>query len=107
MGLACTTNDQNKVTEEKVKVGKVEFKEQDGGDWAMIGKVINVNDYDIQGNVEVVLFSKNDQKISEFTTLVNNGNPIAPGDSGVFKYEAPKSNFAGAARYHIKFMGEE
>lgn len=105
--VACTTNEQKKVSEEKIKVGKVEFKEQDSGEWAMTGNVINVNDYDIRGKVDVALFNKNDQTISEFTALVNNGNPITPGDSGVFKYEAAKSNFAGATRYHIKFIGEE
>ncbi len=103
----CTTNDKKEVTEEEIKVSKVEFKEQAGGQWAMTGTVINVNDYQIQGNVEIVLFNKNDQTISQFSTEVNDGNPIVPGDSAGFQYTADKNTFAGATRYHVKFLSED
>ena len=103
----CMSNGNQEVYEENVKVGKVEFKELDGGEWAMTGHLININDHQIRGKAEIVLFKKNDQKLSEFSTRVNDGNPIAPGDSGKFEYRADKSTFAGAARYHIKFMDEK
>lgn len=105
--LGYTHDEKKEEAEIKIKVGKVEFKEQDSGNWAMIGKVINVNDFQIQGNVEVALFNKNDQTISQFTTLVDEGDPIAPGDSGVFKYTADKSTFAGATRYHVQFVTKD
>jgi hypothetical protein len=103
----CAGNNSKEKREVVIEMGKVEFKEQDSGGWAMIVKITSVNDFDFQGIVEVVLLDENGQMISQFTNLLNDGDPIAPVEGGVFKYTADQNTLQGASRYQVQFVGED
>lgn len=106
----CTQEKKSaKLVEKKfqVKPANVSFNEQDNGNWAMTGTIRNTRDYAIKGNVEIILLDKNKKPLTNFTTPVNGGNPIEPGDSAEFKYTAKKEAFAGAKGIQANFIMNE
>ena len=90
----------------EIKVSNVKFEDQEDGTWVMTGFIKNVNDFEIQGDADVVLLDKNKKRVSEFTTALNEGNPIAPGDSVQFSHQADQGQFAGATGYQVQFVNE-
>ncbi len=97
---------REEVKQIEIKASDVQFNDQEDGTWTMTGYIKNVNDFEISGKAEVVLLNKNKSVISRFTTGLNEGDPILPGDSVQFSHVADQATFAGATSYKIQVVNE-
>ena len=71
--------------------------------WAIEGSVRNLESHDIRGYVDIKFLNNEGQIVKAVATAVNDGQPIAPGESGAFVYRTFSTHFSGIAGFKVVF----
>ena len=75
--------------------------------WAIEGSVRNLESHDIRGYVDIKFMDGEGRIVKAVATAVNDGQPIAPGESGTFVYSTFSTHFSGIAGFKVVFVEVE
>lgn len=91
-----------------VEIGPIHLDQtSDTSFWAIEGSVRNLGSDFIRGYVKIGFVNKKEQIVKAVATAVNDGQPIAPNESGSFIYKTFSTHFSGIVGFTAVFVEVE
>ena len=104
---SCVLDTSNKrevsTTSIKTKVENIQIKKKNSNALAVTGLIRNISSSEIKGAVKIKFLNSKGDIVHNNRAKVNDGDPIKPGQAGIFEYFTSTDKFDTVIDFEVEF----